>query len=284
MIEIRQALQEATQALSNEGVDSPRLDAELLLADTVAANRAWLLAHPDRRLTPKELTRFRDLVARRAAREPLAYILGHREFFGLDLLVDARVLVPRPETELLVERALAWLRQRHRPKAARIADVGAGSGAIAVALAVHLPTAVVYALDASPGPLAVTGENARRHGVEARVHCLQGDLLAPLPVVVDLVAANLPYVATHEWSGLAPEIREHEPRAALDGGTDGLEIIGRLLRTAGAHLAKEGAIVVEIGAGQGAAATALAKEQFPGALVELQRDYAGLDRLAVIVI
>ncbi len=280
MVDVRRAVLQAVQTLESEGVESPRLDAELLLAHAVGTNRAWVLAHPERPLTPKELTRFRDLAARRARREPLAYITGHREFFGLDLAVDSRVLIPRPETELLVEWALALARRL--PEPARVADVGAGSGAIAVALATHLPGATVYALDAAPGPLAITRENARRHGVAERVHCLQGDLLAPLPEAVHLVCANLPYVGSEEWETLAPEIREYEPRAALDGGPGGLEVIRRLLATAGPYLRPGGAVLLEIGAAQGTAARALAGEGFPTARVEVLQDYAGLDRLVVV--
>jgi release factor glutamine methyltransferase len=280
MIDVRQATREAVQALEGERVDSPRLDAELLLAHALGTNRAWVLAHPERRLTPKELTRFRDLVGRRLGREPLAYITGHREFFGLDLAVDARVLIPRPETELLVEQALALARRLPEPPL--IADVGAGSGAIAVALAVHLPAARIYALDQSPDPLAVSAENARRHGVEGRVVCLEGDLLDPLPETVHIVTANLPYVASEEWESLAPEIRVHEPQAALDGGPGGLEVIRRLLAMAGRHLRPQGAILLEIGAEQGPAARTLAAEHFPQARVDLHQDYAGLDRLLIL--
>jgi release factor glutamine methyltransferase len=280
MIEVHQAVREAVQALEAEGVESPRLEAELLLAHAVGKNRAWVLAHPERPLTPKEVTRFRDLAVRRAGHEPLAYLVGHREFFGLDLAVDPRVLIPRPETELLVERALALARQLPQP--ALVADVGAGSGAIAVALAVHLPAATVYALDEAPGPLAVTAANARRHGVDSRVRCLQGDLLAPLPEAVHLITANLPYVGSEEWEALPPEIREHEPRAALEGGPGGLEVIRRLLVTAAPHLRPGGAILLEIGARQGPAARALASEHFPQAQVELLQDWAGLDRIVVV--
>jgi release factor glutamine methyltransferase len=280
MIDVRQATREAVQALEGERVDSPRLDAELLLAHALGTNRAWVLAHPERRLTPKELTRFRDLVGRRLGREPLAYITGHREFFGLDLAVDARVLIPRPETELLVEQALALARRLPEPPL--IADVGAGSGAIAVALAVHLPAARIYALDQSPDPLAVSAQNARRHGVEGRVVCLEGDLLDPLPETVHIVTANLPYVASEEWESLAPEIRVHEPQAALDGGPGGLEVIRRLLAMAGRHLRPQGAILLEIGAEQGPAARTLAAEHFPQARVDLHQDYAGLDRLLIL--
>jgi len=281
-----EAQAQATARLRNEGVESPRLDAELLLAHVLDVNRAAILARPDRRLTPKELTRYRDLVARRAGREPLAYILGHREFFDLDLVLDRRVLIPRPETELLVEHALCIARNIVPPATTTlaIADVGSGSGAIAVTLAVHLPHAIVYALDASAGALSVVAENASRYGVADRVHCLQGDLLSPLHEAgpVALITANLPYVSTDEWLALAPEIRDHEPRAALDGGVDGLSLIHRLLLTAGPSLQPGGAILLEIGASQGAAVTTLSREQFPLASVQLVQDYAGLDRLVLV--
>jgi release factor glutamine methyltransferase len=280
MVEIRTALAQASQVLGQEGVDSPRLDAELLLAHVLDANRAKVLAWPDRQLKPKELTLYRNLVTRRAGREPLAYILGQREFFGLDLLVDPRVLIPRPETEVLVEQALRLARRITSPL--RIADVGAGSGAIAVALAVHLPEAVIYALDASAGALEVTAANARRHQVSSRVVCLQGHLLAALPERVEMIVGNLPYVATEEWDALAPEIRLHEPRAALVGGPDGLELIGELLTMAGSHLAPQGVILLEIGASQGAAVMAAARGHFPHAQVAVHQDYAGLDRVLAV--
>lgn len=276
---VGEALAQAMAHLQSEGVESPQLDAELLLAHVLDVNRAAVLTWPDRRLTPKELTRYRDLVARRAAREPLAYIVGYREFYGLEFAVDSRVLIPRPETELLVEHALRLSRRLAAPL---VADVGSGSGAIAVTLAVHLPRATVYALDDSPGSLDVTAGNASIHGVADRIFCLQGDLLSPLPDVVDLITANLPYVAIGEWDELAPEIRDYEPRASLDGGPDGLDLIRRLLATAGTHLRPGGAILLEIGASQGAAVTALARQHLPHSDVQLLQDYAGLDRLVIL--
>jgi release factor glutamine methyltransferase len=277
---VKEVLAQAAAQLRERGVESPRLDAELLLADVLNCNRAALFTWPDRRLTPKELTRFRELVARRAAREPLAYIVGHREFFGLDFLVDSRVLIPRPETELLVEQVMC-LTQR-MASLMQIADVGAGSGAIVVSLAVRLPRATFYALDDSPEALALVEENARRHGVVDRIHYLQGDLLAPLPAPVDLITANLPYVTTTEWQSLIPEIREYEPRAALDGGPDGLHLIRRLLAMAPSCLQPGGALVLEIGASQGASVAALARDYFPRAAVQIFQDYAGLDRVVVV--
>jgi release factor glutamine methyltransferase len=276
---VGEALARAATHLQNAGIESPRLDAELLLAHVLAVNRAAVLTWPDRRLTPKELTRYRNLIARRAGREPLAYIVGYREFYGLEFAVDSRVLIPRPETELLVEHALRLSRRLAAPL---IADVGSGSGAIAVTLAVHLPRAIVYALDDSPGALSVTAGNASIHSVADRVSCLQGDLLSPLRDAVDLITANLPYVTTSEWDKLAPEIRDYEPRPALDGGPDGLDPIRRLLATAGTHLRPGGAILLEIGANQGTAVTALARRHLPQSDVQLHQDYAGLDRLVVI--
>lgn len=275
----KEALGQAARRLENEGVDSPRLDAELLLAHVLDVNRASVLAWPERQLTPKQLTRTRDLVTRRASREPLAYIIGYREFFDLDFVVDSRVLIPRPETELLVEQALHIARQLSVPP--KIADVGSGSGAIAVTMAVHLPQALIYALDDASEPLAVTQENARRHGVANQVHCIQGDLLAPLPEAVNIITANLPYVTTKEWEDLPPEIHAYEPKNALDGGPDGLALIRRLLVTASDHLKPGGSILLEIGAGQGEAVMTLAQEHVPGARVRLVQDYAGLDRLVV---
>jgi release factor glutamine methyltransferase len=279
MIEARLALAQAVGTLSDAGVDSPRLDAELLLTHVLQTNRANVLAWPDRCLTPRQLTAYRYLIERRAAREPLAYILGRREFFGLDFLVDARVLIPRPETEFLVEEALRLAKTRHSPL---LADVGAGSGAIAVSLAVHLPQATVYALDDSPEALAVAAQNARRHGVAGRIRCLEGNLLAPLPRPVDFITANLPYVATPEWADLAPEIRQYEPRTALDGGPDGLVLIRGLLAEAAPYLRFRSALLLEIGAGQGQAVTTLAERLCPGAEIRLHQDYAGLDRLLVV--
>ncbi len=277
---LNDALAQATTHLADQDIESAQLDAELLLAHVFGTNRAAILARPDLRLSRKQLTRYRNLVAQRGNREPLAYIVGCREFYGLQIRVDPRVLIPRPETELLVEHALEIA--SHVAALPLIADVGAGSGAIAVSLAVHLPESTVYALDASAGALEVTAENARWHRVADRVHCLHSDLLAALPGPVDIVTANLPYVKTDEWQTLAPEIRDHEPRSALDGGPDGLALIVRLLATAEPYLRPNGAILLEIGAGQGVAATTLAHQHFPQARVLLVQDYAKLDRLVAV--
>jgi len=230
-------------------------------------------------LNSAELASYRQLIERRAQREPVAYIVGHKEFYGLAFFVDNRVLIPRPETELLVELSIEMAQARSLHL---IADVGTGSGAIAVSLAVHLPQALVYATDASAKALEVAACNCRHHGVEGRVCLLQGHLLEPLSEPVDLIAANLPYISQAELAQLPPEISRYEPREALDGGSDGLDHIRCLLAQVGGYLRSQGAILLEIGAAQGPAVVALAKRHFPAAKVEVAKDYAGLDRVVIV--
>jgi len=279
MMAVQEALAWATTILSAQGVEEPRLDAKVLLAHILRLTPAQLHAQSNRKLSPAELARYRQSVERRARHEPVAYIVGHKEFYGLDLFVDHRVLIPRPETELLVERAIEIAQARNLRL---IADVGTGCGAIAISLAVHLPQVIVYATDSSPGALEVAAHNCRRHGVEDRVYLLLGHLLDPLPEPVDLIAANLPYVSEAELAQLPPEISRYEPREALNGGPDGLDHIFRLLAQAGGYLRPRGAVLLEIGATQGPAVVALAKRHFPEARVELAKDYAGLDRLVIM--
>ena len=269
--------------LANSVCQEPQLDAELLLGHVLAMSRAQIYSQPERALSPEEITHYGRLVLRRARGEPLAYILGHKTFYDLDFLVDPRVLIPRPETELLVERALevsaAQITAGRRPV---IADVGTGCGAIAVCLAVHQPEVSIYAVDVSAAALEVAALNCRRHGVGARVILLRGDLLLPLPEPVSLLVANLPYVAQYELEELPPSIRHYEPLLALDGGRDGLEQIERLLSQSSTKLTPDGTILLEIGARQGSAARALAQQYFPDAEIRILPDYAGLDRLMIM--
>jgi len=315
---IATALAWAAERLARAGCESPRLDAEILLAERLHASRAHLLARDDDALPSDGWEQFRAWVARREKREPVAYIIGRREFYGLDFTVTPTVLIPRPETEHLVEEALALARSHSsslraealsavkgqrsnlsdaprllRRSAPRndsknegagvfIADVGTGSGAIAVALAIHLPRARVCALDASAEALAAAWRNADRHNVLDRVCLLQSDLLENLPQPADIIAANLPYVSDAEWDSLTPEIRLYEPAMALRGGPDGLDAIRRLLGQSSAHLRPGGAILLEIGAGQAAYVRDIALAVFPDAEIRVVQDYAGLDRVAVI--
>jgi release factor glutamine methyltransferase len=279
-VKLAQALHEATEALRAAGIeDAAWLEAEVLLRHTLDLDRAHLYARLQEDLGSGDQAVFHSLLARRLVHEPTAYIVGQREFYGLDLETTPAALIPRPETELLVEEALSRACGR---EPLLIVDVGTGNGAIAVALAVHLPQAALVAIDLSRDALSLAVRNARRHGVESRVSFLQADLLAPLAQAADLIVANLPYVRSADWEGLPPEIREHEPRAALDGGPDGLREIERLLEQVPSYLRAGGSLLVEVGPPQAAPALALARRCFPGAAARILPDAAGLERLLVI--
>lgn len=279
---VAELLRWATSALGQIDIDATeaRIDAEVLIAHALGVDRAHLYTRLTEPLPAAEETACRSLLVRRLNREPTAYITGQREFYGLELRVTPAVLIPRPETELVVDETLAFVRERSQDgRGLTIADVGAGSGAIAIALAYHLPGAIVYAIDTAP--LELARENARRHNV-ANIIFLQGNLLEPLPEPVDMIAANLPYVPTPVWETLPPEIRDHEPRPALDGGPDGLVLIRGLLQQAPSYLRPNGLLVLEIGSDQGERVQRLAREAFPGADVQIKPDLAGLDRLLLV--
>ncbi len=258
--------------------ETAALDAQVLLAHILDKPRAWVLAHPEAPLSPQQAEKLARALARLENGEPLPYILGHWEFFGLDFLVTPAALIPRPETELLVERALEWLRQH--PERRLTADVGAGTGCIAVALAVHIPDLRLLVCDRSLEALRVAQENVRRHGVQQRAFCLQADLLPALGRKIDLICANLPYIPSATLRSLS--VARWEPTLALDGGPHGLSLIGRLLELAPLALAPGGLALLEIEATQGTAALQLARTAFPDAHVELFPDLAGRDRLISI--
>ena len=274
---------QAARGLAEAGVDAPRLTAEALLAHVLGITRTQLLSRPERQLSAGTLAQFQSLVSRAAQGEPLGYLTGRREFYGLDFLVDSRVLVPRPETELLVDLALNLQSPVRRASNLQLLDVGTGSGCIAIALALKLPAARVTAVDISPVALALARLNAERHGVSNRVTFIQGDLLANLPPAGRLIAnyqlliANLPYIPSDEFRRLP--VARHEPALALDGGPDGLALIRRLLSDAPRLMDPRGRLLLEIGAAQGEAAAALARAAFPSAQVEIHQDLAGLDRI-----
>lgn len=270
-----------TELFRRNRVESPRLEAELLLASVLGIERIQLYVRFDQPLAEDEVARYRELVKRRGRHEPVHYILGRREFWSLDLAVERGVLIPRPDTECLIEEVLAHLGAT--PPPTRVADVGTGSGAIAIALAKERPTLEVWAGDIAEVPLRVAADNAQRHGVSERVHVVRADLLAALAEVAggpfDIVASNPPYISEHELATLEPHVREHEPREALVGGADGLELIRRLEGELDRGLRPGGALFVEIGSGQGEAVRALLAPRF--AEVRVRRDYAGLDRVVV---
>lgn len=237
-------------------------------------------------LDAAQQARIARLVNRRAQGEPLAYITGHREFYGLDFVVNPAVLIPRQETELLVDKALewaaAWAASRQGNAAPLIADVGTGSGAIAVALACNLPRARALAIDASAAALAVADRNRRRHGVADRVALLQGDLLTALKPGVDAIVSNPPYIASDLLPGLPPDVRR-EPALALDGGHDGLRLTRRLIAQAARRLNRGGALLIEIAPEQAAAALGLAQAAFPRATTWVAADAAGRARCVGVV-
>jgi release factor glutamine methyltransferase len=271
---LKQALREARATLERHNISDSRLVSELLLRHILGVSRVQLYQELDRELSPREEADFGRLIGRCLSGEPVAYITGHREFYGLDFYVSASVLVPRPETELLVERALALARER---PIATIADIGTGSGAVAVSLALGLPQARIYATDVSAPALKVARFNCLKHGVEARVCLLRGDLLSPLPQPVDLVVANLPYVREGEVStgGLAG----FEPVLALSGGGDGLEKIRALCHGLGGGLRPGGSLLLEVGMGQSRAVAGLLCSLFPEAGIEITPDLSGIERV-----
>ena len=258
---------------AGRGLDAPRLDAELLLAATLGLDRVGLYVNFERPLQADELAAYRERVRRRAGREPLAYILGQAEFWSLPLKVTPEVLIPRPETELLVEEALPRLTGRQQ-----VLDVGTGSGALAIALAHERQELLVTAIDVSPAALAVAADNARSNGVAERIRFAQHDLGQLPPGPFDLIVANPPYVPSGELATLMPEVRDFEPQLALDGGVDGLDAYRALARQAEVVLTASGWLLVEVGSGQAPAV----QELFAGAgLKEIlsARDLAGIERV-----
>lgn len=268
--------------LEGKGVERGRLDAEHLLAHTLGVGRLQLYLQYDRPLERAELDRFRPLLRRRAEREPLQYILGRAAFRGLDLTVDRRVLIPRPETEVLVDEVLAWTASQGREGLTAV-DVGTGSGAIALSLAVEGPFSRVVATDASEGALEVARANARALELEGRLDLRSGALFEPLGADerFDVVVSNPPYVAEAEVPGLEPEVGVWEPREALLGGPDGLTVLRGLVDGAVGHLEPGGLLALEVGAGQ--AALVLAEVEAQGAYddVRVRRDLAGLERIVL---
>jgi release factor glutamine methyltransferase len=264
--------------------DTPGLDASVLLAHIVNKPRTWVMAHPGLTLTSEQQEQLNDSLRRLESGESFPYVLGHWEFFGLDFDITPDVLIPRPETELLVERAIAWLKES--PVRRTVADIGTGSGAIAIALAMHVPEATILATDISREALDVAKGNARKFDVDQRITFVHCDLLPPKPLLfttekhLDLICANLPYIPTDTLHALP--IFGREPTLALDGGQDGLEAIRRLLSIAPEWLAPNGMLLLEIESTRGIQALNLACDLFSEAAISLHQDLAGQNRLLEI--
>ena len=273
-MKLNQALARARGVLADNAIEDASLEGELLLRHVLGKDRTQLYLDLNQELGPAHEEVFYRLIERRLRGEPSAYITGHREFYGLDFYVDRGVLIPRPESELLVERALNLAQNR---PISTVADIGTGCGAIAISLALSLPEARVYATDVSERALEIARLNCQRHGVTDRISLLQGDMLEPLPEPVDLIIANLPYVRESDLPRTGP--LSFEPVLALDGGPDGVEKIDRLCHQACQGLRSGGCLILEIGQGQGKRVTAILHKVFPSAEIEVSADLAGIERV-----
>jgi len=270
------------ERLRREGLGTPRLDAEVLLAEALGVDRVGLYTHFDQPLHPEELARFKKLIQRRLQREPVAYIIGRREFWSLTFKVTPDVLIPRPETEILVAEALKVLSSPARTgRNLRILEMGTGSGAISVALAKEFPSASLVATDLSAKALAIAQENAARLGVGERIQFLRGDLFVPLEKesAFELIITNPPYIAEDDFPSLPPEVRGFEPRLALDGGKDGLAFFRRVLPIVGEFLSPGGWFLAEIGAGQEEKIRRIAGRNPELASGDFVPDLAGIERV-----
>jgi release factor glutamine methyltransferase len=280
---LSEALAFGVRHLNGAGIATARLDAEVLLAHVLSLSREQIMVLGDRGLVPVQLERYGELLQRRFARVPLAYITGRQEFWSMDFQVTPEVLVPRPETERLVEIALMLTSNASAVRPLRILDIGIGSGAVAISLAKELPLATFWATDVSPAALAIARSNALRHGVAERISFICADLCKPFAAMHDrfeLIVSNPPYIRSADMAGLAPEVGQWEPRLALDGGTDGMDFYRRFATELSSCLNPDGAIAVEIAADAGV----LVSELFVAAgfkKVEIFQDYARRDRVVV---
>jgi len=275
-LRVAQGLERGREELLNRST-TPNLDAQLLLMKALDQTRAWVLAHPEAELSDPQAQQFQHDLAELAAGTALPYILGWWEFYGRRFKLNRRVLIPRPETELLVEQALSWLQ---RVDGGRALDLGTGSGCLAVTLAAERPGVRVLASDIDREALQLARLNASWYGVEERMSFVQADLLSPLRGPFDVICANLPYIPTAALAGL--EVASREPARALDGGQDGLSLIRRALQDLPRALAPGGLALFEIQPDQAAAVSEAARRALPGAHVRVRRDLAGLERLLAV--
>jgi len=276
-VNLKQALGQARVILSANNIEDAPLETELLLRHTLEISRVQLFLDLNHELSPEQEETFWQLIQRRLKGEPSAYIIGHREFYGLNFYVDRSVLIPRPESELLVEKAVHLAQNE---TIATIAEIGTGCGAIAISLALNLPGVKIYATDISAAALKIARFNCRQHDVADRIILLQGNLLAPLPDSVDLIVANLPYVRESELPPTGPV--SFEPPMALNGGADGLEKIHELCREVSGKLYPHSYLLLEIGQGQGKSVTALLNNLFPSSQIEITPDLGGIERVVTL--
>ena len=281
---LSKALCSTNHTLSTAGIDDAPIEAELLLCHVLGISKTQLYTETERPLSSAETNNVQRLIQRRLLHEPVSYILRRCEFYGIEFYIDHRALIPRPETELLVEKAIEAVRHRPPVENFTIADIGTGSGVVAISLALALPQAKIYATDISALALQVAEINCRHHQVDNQVELLQGNLLEPLPVRVDMIVANLPYIRNSELQALSPGIVNFEPIIALAGGEDGLDKIRQMLEQIPEKLNHGGHFLLEIGQDQGKAVTSLIKKHFPKASVELIPDLSGIDRVVEVMV
>ncbi len=269
--------------LSSAGVENPRGEAELLLAEALLIRRQDLWLQPERTLGKEETTRWQKFIERRSAREPFAYIIGRKEFWSLEFKVNREVLTPRPETELLIESLLDIAQKSPGREDLMILDMGTGSGNIAIATAREFPESKVIAVDISHEAIMVARENICRHGLSDRIYLAQSDLFASLKPgktgKFDYILSNPPYIKSEELDKLMPEVRDHEPRSALDGGASGLEFYERIIPESCCMLKPEGFLIMEIGADQAGAIIQLIEKQGGYEVPDVRLDYSGRDRI-----
>ena len=278
---LRTVIQDTHQKLEAAGIPDARLEAEVLVMNVMRMARQNIFGEQDTEVSEEQQAALDELLERRYNREPLAYLLGQREFYGINVMLTPAVLIPRPETEGLVEHALFMALMGMESTDLIIADVETGSGAIAINLAIHLPAAKIFAVDVADEVLDVAAFNIRAHGVSERVTLGIGDLLEPVPEPIDLIVANLPYIPTDRISTLQPEVRQ-EPALALDGGPDGLDLIRRLLTQAESKLKDSGIILLEMDPDQIPVVQELAIQHFPEGSTSVEEDLAGMDRILTI--
>jgi len=278
---LSKALCSTSHTLSMAGIDDASLEAELLLCYILGISKTELYTETERALTSVEINNLQLLIRRRLLHEPIPYILRHCEFYGIAFYIDERALIPRPETETLVEKATE-IYHRSLPEDFTIADIGTGSGALAISIALALSQAKIYATDISAPALQVAEINCRRHQIDSQVELLHGNLLEPLPKTMDMIIANLPYIKDSQMQTLNPEIINFEPIMALAGGKNGLDKIQQLLEQIPGKLNHGGHFLLEIGQDQGEAVTSLVNKHFPQANIELIPDLSGIDRLVEV--
>ena len=279
---LRQLLDEGDKRLRAAGIENPRLAAEVILRKILGLRKIDLYLEPRQEISSQQTTEYYSHIERKLAREPLQYIVGETEWFGMIIKCDRRALIPRPETEIIVERALEGLAAVKNP---RVADIGTGTGCIAIAVVHSRPDAALFATDVSADALELAKENISLHRLADKINLQQGNLLEPLMTLekFDLIIANLPYVRDFEYPTLMPEVRAHEPQGALVAGSDGLDFIRPLIEKAPRILSSQGILVLEHGADQFSAVTAIGKKTGSYSSIEKIADYNHLDRGAILI-